>query len=90
MDWKVVLSTLTVVFLAELGDKTQLSTMVLASSKKDPLAVFFGSAIALILSSAIGVFVGDTFGKFIPPNVIRYAAGGLFVAVGGLMLLGRV
>lgn len=90
LDWKIVISTFGAVFLAELGDKTQLSTMMLASSKKAPLSVFLGSACALVLSSLIGVLVGDTLYRVVPPNVIRILAGGAFVVIGGLILLGKV
>jgi len=90
LDWKTVFSAFTVVFLAELGDKTQLSTMMLASSKKAPLSVFLGSALALILSSFIGVLVGDALYKFVPGTVIRFLAGGGFLVVGLLILLGRI
>ena len=53
--WKIILSTFFLVFIAELGDKTQLSTMILASKTKNPIAVFIGGACALIVTSLIGV-----------------------------------
>jgi putative Ca2+/H+ antiporter (TMEM165/GDT1 family) len=90
LDWRIVASTFVSVFFAELGDKTQLSTMMLASSKKAPLSVFVGSASALVLSSLIGVLVGDTLYKVVPPNIIRLVAGGGFVVIGALILLGRL
>jgi putative Ca2+/H+ antiporter (TMEM165/GDT1 family) len=90
MDWQTVLSTFTVVFLAELGDKTQLSTMMLAASKKTPWSVFLGSAMALVLSSFIGVLVGDALYRVVPGHIIKYCAGGAFVIIGLLMLSGRV
>ncbi|HHW18338.1 MAG TPA: TMEM165/GDT1 family protein [Firmicutes bacterium] len=90
MDWQIVLSTFAAVFLAELGDKTQLSTMMIASSKKAPWSVFLGSACALVLSSVIGVLVGDTLYRFVPVNVIRLLAGGGFLVIGLLILAGRL
>ncbi len=90
LDWKTVFSTFTVVFLAELGDKTQLSTMMLAASKKTPWSVFLGSAMALVLSSLIGVLIGETLYRIVPGHIIKYFAGGAFVVVGLLMLLGWV
>ncbi len=90
MNWQVVVSTFIVVFFAELGDKTQLSTMMLASSKKAPVSVFVGSAVALVLSSLIGVLVGDTVYRFIPASVIRVIAGAGFLVIGTLILLGKV
>lgn len=90
MDWKIIASTFAVVFFAELGDKTQLSTMMLASSKKAPVSVFLGSALALTLSSLLGVLVGDTLYKLVPAQVIRAVAGGGFLVIGVLILLGRM
>ena len=90
MNWQIVFSTFIAVFFAELGDKTQLSTMMLASSKKAPLSVFTGSAVALVLSSLIGVLVGDTLYRFVPPAVIKTLAGGGFLVIGALILLGRL
>ncbi len=84
------MSTFIAVFFAELGDKTQLSTMMIASSKKAPLSVFVGSASALILSSFIGVLLGDTLYKIVPAHAIKIVAGSIFVAIGGLILLGKV
>ena len=77
------------VFLAELGDKTQLSTMMLAASKKSPWNVFIGSAFALVLSSFIGVLVGDSLCKVVPPHILRYVAGGAFIVTGLFMLLNK-
>lgn len=90
VNWKIVASTFIAVFFAELGDKTQLSTMMLASSKKAPWSVFVGSAVALTLSSLIGVLVGDTLYRLVPANVIKMVAGGGFLVIGALILLGRL
>lgn len=90
MDWRTIISTFTAVFFAELGDKTQLSTMMLASSKKAPVSVFLGSALALTLSSLIGVLVGDTLYRMVPPAVIKMVAGGGFLVIGALILLGQL
>lgn len=90
MDWNIVISTFVAVFFAELGDKTQLSTMMLASSKKAPVSVFTGSALALVLASLIGVIVGDTLYKLVPGHIIRIVAGGGFVVIGALILFGRM
>lgn len=84
------MSTFVAVFFAELGDKTQLSTMMLASSKKAPASVFVGSAVALVLSSLIGVFIGDTLYRVVPAHIIRIVAGGGFLVIGILILSGRI
>ncbi len=90
MDWRIIASTFVTVFLAELGDKTQLSTMMLASRKQARLSVFLGSASALVLSSLIGVLVGGALNKVVPESVIKTAAGAAFVIIGGLILAGRL
>ena len=58
MDWRVLLTTFGVIFLAEMGDKTQLAAMTMAAQTKRPWTVFVGSALALTAVSAIGVVVG--------------------------------
>lgn len=71
------------VFVAELGDKTQLATMLYASDAENPRAtVFFASAAALILSSAIGVVAGGMISEYVDPGVIRWVAGLGFVGIG--------
>jgi len=64
--------------------------MMLASSKKAPLSVFLGSAVALVLSSLIGVLVGDTLYRVVPQSIIKAVAGGGFLVIGALILLGRI
>ena len=88
MDIKFLLTTFAMVFLAELGDKTQLATFCLsADCESSKWSVFIGSAAALVLSSALAVLFGDTVARFAPPNYIRLGAGVFFVLVGGWMLV---
>lgn len=86
---KVALTTFATVFLAELGDKTQLATMLLVAQGKSPLAVFLGSASALAVSSLVGVLAGGVIAKYIPEIWVRAAAGSGFIILGVLLLLGR-
>ena len=86
---KVALTTFATVFLAELGDKTQLATMLLVAQGKSPLAVFLGSASALVISSLVGVLAGGVIAKYIPEIWVRIAAGSGFIILGVLLLLGR-
>ena len=88
MDIKVLLTTFGMIFLAELGDKTQLATLSFAAESKSPLAVFVGSAGALILTSLLAVLLGSVVARFIPDHYIRVGAGGLFMVLGAWMLLG--
>ena len=86
---RVALTTFATVFLAELGDKTQLATMLLVAQGKSPLAVFLGSASALVVSSLVGVLAGGVIAKYIPEIWVRAAAGSGFIILGVLLLLGR-
>ena len=89
MDWRVFLTTLGVIFLAEMGDKTQLAAMTMSAQTKKPWAVFFGSALALTAVSAIGVVVGGLLGSYLPLEWIKRAAAVLFIAIGVLILLDK-
>jgi putative Ca2+/H+ antiporter (TMEM165/GDT1 family) len=83
MDIKLMLTTFAMVFLAELGDKTQLATFCLsADCGSSKLPVFIGSAGALVLSSFIAVMLGEAVSRIIPPTYIKIAAGVFFIAVG--------
>jgi putative Ca2+/H+ antiporter (TMEM165/GDT1 family) len=89
VDWRILASTFGLIFLAELGDKTQLAAIALSAESKAPLAVFLGAVLALALVTLIGVAIGGTLTRVIPARYIRMAAGGLFVIIGILMLIPR-
>jgi putative Ca2+/H+ antiporter (TMEM165/GDT1 family) len=89
VDWRVLASTFGLIFLAELGDKTQLAAIAMSAESKAPLAVFVGAVLALALVTLIGVAIGGTLTKVVPARYIRMAAGGLFVIIGILMLIPR-
>lgn len=86
MDLKLLVTTFATIFLAELGDKTQLATLAFSAEGKSRLAVFIGSAGALVLTSLLGVVFGAAVAKVIPPNLIRTGAGVLFILLGAWML----
>ncbi|MFH2097911.1 MAG: TMEM165/GDT1 family protein [Pseudomonadota bacterium] len=75
------------VFLAELGDKTQLATFGLSASGNSRLTVFLGAAAALVASSLVAVLAGGMVGKLVSPSTIRVAAGVLFLGLGAWMLI---
>lgn len=89
MDLKAALVTFGIIFLSELGDKTQLATMVAAASSRSPLMVFLGAAGALVLSALLGVLLGDAIVKILPLHVLRTGAGLAFVLFGILLIAGR-
>jgi putative Ca2+/H+ antiporter (TMEM165/GDT1 family) len=78
----VMLSTFTTVFLAELGDKTQLATLLLSAQSGRPWLVFVGAALALISSSLVGVLVGRWLSRILPPERLEQMAGLLMVGLG--------
>lgn len=89
MDWRVFLTTFGVIFLAEMGDKTQLAAMTMAAQTKRPWTVFIGSALALTAVSAIGVVVGSVVGNYIPLVWVKRAAAVTFIVIGVLILLDK-
>ena len=78
----VLLSTFTTVFVAELGDKTQLATLLLSAQSGSPWLVFVGAAAALIASSLVGVLVGRWLSQVLAPERIELMAGVLMVGLG--------
>lgn len=89
MDWKLVASTFVAVFLAELGDKTQLATLTLASGGSSRWAVFAGSALALVATSALAVLAGEVIARNVPAIWIKRVAGVAFLVMGVLFLVRR-
>ena len=87
MDWKLLATTFGAVFVAELGDKTQLATLSLASGKVSRLAVFIGSASALVCTSLIAVLAGEVFSRYVSPQYLRRGAGAIFIVLGLLYIL---
>lgn len=87
MDLKVFFTIFAVVFLAELGDKTQLATMLFAADKEvSKLTVFAAASAALVLASAIGVLAGSLLSAYISEQMLAYIAGTGFMLIGGYML----
>jgi len=83
MDMKLLLTVFGIVFLAELGDKTQLATFLFASKAPgNLLVVFVGASAALILASAIGVVAGGFVSQYVNPKVLSYVTGMGFVGIG--------
>ena len=90
MDWKVALSTFGLIFVAELGDKTQIAAITLVSKTKAPWAVLLGSGAALCCVSLVAVLFGAALTRYVPLDVLRRIAAGAFIAIGVLMLLGKM
>ena len=83
MDLKILTTVFTSVFIAELGDKTQLATMLFAADKdSSKLTVFVGAALALVLTSAIGVAAGSIVSQYVSEQTLQYVAGVGFIGIG--------
>ena len=75
-------TTFVTVFLAEMGDKTQLTTITLSSTTNKPLAVFIGSSIALILATLLGALAGGSIATLIPAFILKLLSGIVFLIIG--------
>jgi len=88
MDWKVLSLVFGTVFVAELGDKTQLATLLFATDKAaNKWLIFVGASLVLIATSAIGVVAGSVVANFISERGLRLSAGALFIIIGVWTLL---
>jgi putative Ca2+/H+ antiporter (TMEM165/GDT1 family) len=87
-DWRTLITVFGAVFVAELGDKTQLATMLFASGKEvSKLTVFAGASLALVVASAIGVLAGGLISAWMSERALRLIAGTGFVVIGLWTLL---
>ena len=83
MDWKIFSAIFITVFIAELGDKTQLATMLFATDREvSKMTVFIAASAALIVASALGVLAGSLLAEYINEKYLHYAAGIGFIGIG--------
>lgn len=82
----VLTSTFVTIFLAEMGDKTQLATLLIAAESQSPWVVFAGAAVALIATSLLGVLIGYWLAKRLSPKVLDIAVAILLLVISGLLL----
>jgi putative Ca2+/H+ antiporter (TMEM165/GDT1 family) len=82
MDLRVLLTSFLTLFLAEVGDKTQLAVMSLSASTKKPWTVFIGGSLALVVLTAIAAFFGEAITRVVPELVLRRISASLFVIIG--------
>ena len=78
----LLFTTFVTVFLAEMGDKTQLTTITLSSTTNKPLAVFIGSSVALILATLLGALAGGSIANLIPAFLLKLLSGIVFLIIG--------
>jgi putative Ca2+/H+ antiporter (TMEM165/GDT1 family) len=83
MDWKILLTVFATVFVAELGDKTQLATLLFAADKAvSKWLVFIGASLALIATSALGVLAGGLVSQYVSARTLQIVAGIGFIVIG--------
>jgi putative Ca2+/H+ antiporter (TMEM165/GDT1 family) len=83
MDWRTLATVIVSVFVAEMGDKTQLATLLFASDRKvGKWTIFLGASLALVAASGIGVMVGGALSNYIDEKHLHYFAGAGFVIIG--------
>lgn len=90
MDWKIFGTAFLTLFLAELGDKTQLAVITMTSSTESKLSVFLGASLALVAVTLIGVVFGGVLSQYIPTEWLQKIVAVAFIVIGGLMLLGKL
>jgi putative Ca2+/H+ antiporter (TMEM165/GDT1 family) len=90
MDWKILIATFSTIFLAELGDKTQIAAIIMTSKTNKPLTVFIGSMIAFAVITIIGVAFGGIITKVIPIYLLKVLSAVAFITVGILILTGKL
>ncbi len=90
MDWKLLWSTFALLFVAELGDKTQLAVIFTSAGSDSPRMVFLGAALGLVAATLLGTLAGQVVARFVSPDALRKVAAALFVLMGGLMFFDKI
>ncbi len=85
--WRCFLSTFVTIFLAELGDKTQVATLLMSAQSHQPWVVFGGAAAALVSTSLVGVLLGQWLAKYLTPKKLELATGSILAVVAVLLLI---
>ena len=83
----LLLSTFITIFIAELGDKTQLATLTISGTSNKPLAVFLGSSLALVFASLLGALAGGSISNFVPEIILKSIASLTFFIIGIRLLI---
>lgn len=90
MDWTAFASAFSLIFLAELGDKTQLTAMSLSATGKSTTPILLGAVLGISLATVLGVAAGRLLGAWLNPDYLRLGGGLLFIAFGVLMLMNKM
>jgi putative Ca2+/H+ antiporter (TMEM165/GDT1 family) len=87
---KLFLSTFVIVFLAELGDKTQIAGFSIAAERGNVLSVIIGAGLALTAATLVAVLAGHLIARYVPKKALKIISGLLFLATGTVMLVGLI
>lgn len=90
MDWKIFGTAFLTLFLAELGDKTQLAVITMTSSTESKIAVFLGASLALITVTLLAVVFGGLLSQYVPTEWLQRIVAAAFILIGVLMLAGKL
>lgn len=90
MDWKIFGTAFITLFLAELGDKTQLAVITMTAKTDSKLSIFLGASLALIVVTLLGVLVGGVLAEFVPTEWLQRIVAAAFIVIGVLMFFGKL
>lgn len=90
MDWKIFGTAFLTLFLAELGDKTQLAVISMTASTESRVSVFLGAAVALVTVTLLGVLFGGVLTQYVPTEWLQRIVAVAFIVIGVLMLIGKL
>jgi Ca2+/H+ antiporter, TMEM165/GDT1 family len=90
MDWKIFWTAFATLFIAELGDKTQLAVITMTANSSKIWSVFLGASLALVCVTLIGVMFGGVISQYVPTEWLQRIVAASFIIIGILMLLGKL
>jgi putative Ca2+/H+ antiporter (TMEM165/GDT1 family) len=90
MDWKLLSLTFGTIFVAELGDKTQLACILMAAQSNKPWQVFLGASLALVLVTLLGILLAQAITQYVSPHWIKRISGLAFILLGTLIFLNKL
>lgn len=90
MEWKIIGTAFLTLFLAELGDKTQLAVITMTAKTDNKLAVFIGASLALIVVTLLAVLFGGLLTQYVPAEWLQRIVAAAFIVIGVLMLFGKL
>ena len=90
MEWKIIGTAFLTLFLAELGDKTQLAVITMTAKTDNKLAVFIGASLALVVVTLLAVLFGGLLTQYVPAEWLQRIVALAFIVIGVLMLFGKL